>query len=615
MATLSARVGRLMPVSADLGQLAAVLEKAGRPDPGDRSTAAEFGRSLVRAAETLPRPKPIPIVVVSPFADDPSRMRRPNDPTGGITRPDAPAPAPVAAPVPASDARGAGRRRLVDRRRRGRCRAGGDALPPPARTADAPWLYDGDTDRTIDELAELGRPGRRPSPRPEPADAPPAEPAPAPEEPRRPAPALGAVADRPAGARRARPGSPCSPTAVRGAHARGASARRPRRAGRPRPDRRLRLGPRRAERAQRRAADRRRDHPHCARRRRGARRGRAVPRRRQRGAGVPSAAGARQPDARRRRDGARRAATRRPAPPPSSTTRSCPPGTVVSWSVPADPSLGVGGDVLPETQVAIVVSSGPAPRTVPELAGQTVEAATAAIEGIQLVPAVAEAVFSDTVPAGSVVSIDPVAGTQVARGATVTMVPSKGVDLVTMPNLTGLTLPQAQEALTAAGLQVGTLLGNSLGTVRLGLRRRRPRRSRRAVPPRHRRRHDLLLSLRGGLRFPREPWDPWTAAWRSSPVPGEGSGVSTPCCSPPRAPRSWSTTGAARTRAPARTRARPTTSSPRSRPPAARRSPTPTTSPTGTAPSTSSTRRSTPSAASTSSSTTPASCATACSST
>ncbi len=135
----------------------------------------------------------------------------------------------------------------------------------------------------------------------------------------------------------------------------------------------------------------------------------------------------------------------------------------MSWSVPADPSLGVGGDVLPETQVAIVVSSGPAPRTVPELAGQTVEAATAAIEGIQLVPAVAEAVFSDTVPAGSVVSIDPVAGTQVARGATVTMVPSKGVDLVTMPNLAGLTLPQAQEALNAAGLQVGTLLGNSLG--------------------------------------------------------------------------------------------------------------------------------------------------------
>ena len=34
VATLSARVGRLMPVSADLGSLAAVLEHAGRPEPG-----------------------------------------------------------------------------------------------------------------------------------------------------------------------------------------------------------------------------------------------------------------------------------------------------------------------------------------------------------------------------------------------------------------------------------------------------------------------------------------------------------------------------------------------------------------------------------------------------
>ena len=32
-----------------------------------------------------------------------------------------------------------------------------------------------------------------------------------------------------------------------------------------------------------------------------------------------------------------------------------------------------------------------------------------------------------------------------------------------MPNLSGLTLAQAQEALTAAGLQVGALLGNSQG--------------------------------------------------------------------------------------------------------------------------------------------------------
>jgi len=39
VATLMNRLDRLMPVSADLGPLAAVIERAGRPDPAERSTA------------------------------------------------------------------------------------------------------------------------------------------------------------------------------------------------------------------------------------------------------------------------------------------------------------------------------------------------------------------------------------------------------------------------------------------------------------------------------------------------------------------------------------------------------------------------------------------------
>ncbi|MEZ5298730.1 MAG: serine/threonine-protein kinase [Ilumatobacteraceae bacterium] len=54
------RVGKLMPVSADLGPLAAVFERAGRPDASERSTAAEFGKGLVQAAAKLPRPEPLP---------------------------------------------------------------------------------------------------------------------------------------------------------------------------------------------------------------------------------------------------------------------------------------------------------------------------------------------------------------------------------------------------------------------------------------------------------------------------------------------------------------------------------------------------------------------------
>ncbi len=85
MSTLALRVGKLMPVSADLGSLAAVLERAGRPDSEDRSTAAEFGRGLVQAAATLPRPEPIPLIATGLFTTVPARQ--PDDPTGGHERP------------------------------------------------------------------------------------------------------------------------------------------------------------------------------------------------------------------------------------------------------------------------------------------------------------------------------------------------------------------------------------------------------------------------------------------------------------------------------------------------------------------------------------------------
>lgn len=96
VATLSARTGRLMPVSADLGALASVLERAGRPRAADRFSAAEFGRALVDAAPKLPRPDPIPVLTTGLF--DTSQLRRPTDPTGGLARPEPPASPPAAPP-------------------------------------------------------------------------------------------------------------------------------------------------------------------------------------------------------------------------------------------------------------------------------------------------------------------------------------------------------------------------------------------------------------------------------------------------------------------------------------------------------------------------------------
>ncbi len=84
---------------------------------------------------------------------------------------------------------------------------------------------------------------------------------------------------------------------------------------------------------------------------------------------------------------------------------------MISWSVPSDATLTTGGQVLPDTTVQLVISTGPAPRTVPTLAGLTVDQATAALQAVQLAATVGDAVFSDTVPAGSVVSAAPPDGT------------------------------------------------------------------------------------------------------------------------------------------------------------------------------------------------------------
>jgi len=80
--TLSARVDKLFPVSADLGGLAAVLDKAGRADPLERASAAEMGRALVQAGPTLPRPTQIPIVSSAALSGQSE-----DDRTGDLTKP------------------------------------------------------------------------------------------------------------------------------------------------------------------------------------------------------------------------------------------------------------------------------------------------------------------------------------------------------------------------------------------------------------------------------------------------------------------------------------------------------------------------------------------------
>jgi len=57
--TLAARIDKLLPVSADLGPIAAPLERAGRPEASERFSAIDFGRAFAAIADKMPMPQPI----------------------------------------------------------------------------------------------------------------------------------------------------------------------------------------------------------------------------------------------------------------------------------------------------------------------------------------------------------------------------------------------------------------------------------------------------------------------------------------------------------------------------------------------------------------------------
>ena len=150
---------------------------------------------------------------------------------------------------------------------------------------------------------------------------------------------------------------------------------------------------------------------------------------------------------------------------PPAFDENVPQGSVISWSVPGHPEFVAGSVVDPGTTVQVVLSNGPAPRTVPTLTQMSPADAKTTVEGLQLVYAQGPDEFSDSIPAGLVLRQDPAPATEVPKGATVTVVVSKGSDVVAIPNVVNLPLQQAQDTLSSAGLSVGTVTGNADGVV------------------------------------------------------------------------------------------------------------------------------------------------------
>ncbi len=112
-----------------------------------------------------------------------------------------------------------------------------------------------------------------------------------------------------------------------------------------------------------------------------------------------------------------------------------------------------GQSVKPGTEVAVIVSQGPQPVTIPKVVGTDADSAKATLTGLGLKVDVDEE-YSESVPKGEVISISPKEGATAHRGDTVTLKVSQGPPLVTVPNVVGQSESNAKQKLQDAGFKV-----------------------------------------------------------------------------------------------------------------------------------------------------------------
>jgi serine/threonine-protein kinase len=531
VATLSARIGKLMRVSADLGPLAAVLERAGRPEPSERFSASQFGRALVRTAEKLPRPAPIPILATSLF-EDPAKMRAPNDPTGGIARPAGGAGPALVAPTPTPVA-------PTDETDEIAPKAISNLAVPAATAVAGAAAASVATPPGADAVAPAGAPASQPD-----------DPTTLVERTPPPPVAGGAVTTKARRGAGAEPtGEVAKPVVTQSRRARKKEAKARLKAAKAQEKQSAKdakkgkvaaaptavapaavpvpaVGPAApaVEQPKRRrwlpwlfglfllavlaglgvlawvlfrtpthevpavvglprdealalvddydweitVDDGRSDEYRTP--------GQVILTTPSAGEdlaegspllmvvsvgpdfrSVPDLSGMTLDEAEAEIEGLELV----PLEPTTEFSEDVPAGTVISNSVEGVP---IGGDVLPGAEVALVVSDGPQPRRVPQLRGLTEEEATQLLDDLGLTLAVGQQVFDDEIPAGEIATQNPAVDTSIDRGATITANVSKGPDLVTFPDLTGMTLPEIGQALTDASLRVGNLLGSTQGT-------------------------------------------------------------------------------------------------------------------------------------------------------
>ncbi|MET9673764.1 Stk1 family PASTA domain-containing Ser/Thr kinase [Streptomyces sp. NPDC006482] len=137
-------------------------------------------------------------------------------------------------------------------------------------------------------------------------------------------------------------------------------------------------------------------------------------------------------------------------------------GAVIS----SDPEPGT--ERRPDSAVALVVSKG-SPIDVPDVTGETVADATAALQEAGLTVRIAPERIHSPEDTGAVAAQSLAEGSRAAEGDTITLTVSKGPKLIEVPDVTGETTDDARTALEDAGFEVKVeksfpFLGNTVGS-------------------------------------------------------------------------------------------------------------------------------------------------------
>jgi beta-lactam-binding protein with PASTA domain len=127
------------------------------------------------------------------------------------------------------------------------------------------------------------------------------------------------------------------------------------------------------------------------------------------------------------------------------------PGNVAAQN----PAAGV--KVAKDTEVELQVSKGTGEELVPDVSGQSLPAAQAALQAAGFRIGGPKPQASNTVPSGRVIGTDPAAGTSLKKNAVVTVIVSSGVEQVKVPGVVGQTENNATAALRNKGFDVSVV--------------------------------------------------------------------------------------------------------------------------------------------------------------